>query len=643
MRRLLLGGTVGLILLGGSGCADRDATATGVLDISSAAVPEPGAPLYGQPRPATTEESSTQAAPADDPIVIPDCRLGLIDKRDVPSEHDGVLTRVLVKEGDIVKAGQLLAVVDDRLARDDLAVQEAKIKAAIADRDASAATRDEAEVKYHRQQRLMQQGATSQEELDSALLMWQRYKYECIGKGEAVTLAERERNKAQTTLHMHEIHSPIDGVIKSIFHKPGEAVKSAPSYEPMFQIYNLSRLRAEGLLNVEYLPRLRRTQSQIIIEPSIADAAQQTLIGHLQEVTGVAISRPEGQTPGYIISSSADGTVRVWDRASRSEKRVLRHPCPVRAVACTGSEAKQNWLLSGGADGVARLWEVDHLTAEPLRELKGGHRRAITCVAFSPDGQVCATGGDDHEVCLWNAATGDRLYTLPKAHRSSITAVHFLPYSQLLTAGRDNTLRLWTLGKQSARLDLTLDHRSGDVAVPGASADGQRVLFDQGRSLRVLSLPAGSIRGVVENPRGSANFTGFALFSPDGRLMLTASGSDGHLQLWRSPNQTSARASEVRQLIAPDSGRPTCAAFAPDGSFTVVGASERQVLVWPTPNAAEIEHRLTAKLTFLEGAVDSSARQVRLWAEFENPQRRLVPGTTATVVIETAAKNASYR
>ncbi|HEV3262463.1 MAG TPA: HlyD family efflux transporter periplasmic adaptor subunit [Gemmataceae bacterium] len=646
-RRLALSAALGGALLCTIACNARSqggskgSTADGAAEAGAAAEAQDiGERLYSGPASPTGEKP----APADprsvaaDPIVIRDCRLAVIEKRDVPAQRDGVLFSLFVHEGDVVKADQLLGVVDNRLAKKDLAIQENKVEASIADNAAAKATRDEAWYRLQRQLKLERQTAAVEEDVDAARALYYRYRSEAISKTEAIKLARSEHDKAQTVLGMYEIRSPIDGVIKAVYKKPGEAVKSAPSYEPVFQIYNLSRLRAEGLLDVHYLPRLRQGVPHVVIEPTEPEAPQQTLTGHLQEVTAVAVSRaPAGQkaTP-FVVSASTDGTVRVWDRTTGYDVRVLRHPGAVRAVACTGPRADGNWCLSGADDGVARLWDLDSVGAQPVREFKGGHRRAVTCVAFSPDGRFCATGGDSHEICLWETASGDLVYRFPQAHRAGVTSLQFLPRSQLVSAGRDNTLRLWTLGRQGARLETTLDRRSGDVAQPGASPDGTRVLFDQGKALRLLSLPGGSIRGVLNNSSGATNFTTFALFSPDARLIVTAGASEGRLQLWRAPT-AAARGSELRQLVAPDRSSATCAAFAPDGSFMVAGTRDRHVFVWPVPSGDEINRRLTAKLTLLEGSVESSARQVRVWAELDNPDGRLIPGATATMVIETTS------
>jgi WD40 repeat protein len=638
MRRRLICIALGVCLLASSGCTDKRSGDTAEQDAATVAA-DIGQPLYGGP--GKQEATRRPARLAADPVVIQDCRLAIFEKEDVASERDGILLSLHVKEGDVVKPGQLLARLKDDMARDDLAIQEAKVASAKADARAAEKTRDEAKVRYDHQIVLKQQVATSTEEYAAAQALYWRYYYEAISKNAAIGLAERERNKAATTLRMYEIRSAIHGMVKAVYKRPGEAVKSAPAYEPLFQLQNLSRLRVEGLVDVQYLSRLRGTTPRVYVEASEAESPEQTLIGHLQEVTGVAVARGPKADPkySYVVSASLDGTVRVWDRVLRSERCVLRHATAVRAVACTPPGTERNWCLSGAEDGVARLWDLATLADTPVRELRGGHHGAVVCVAFSPDGKFCATSGDDHEVCVWDTASGRLRYRLPAGHRAGITSVQFLPHARLVSAARDNTVRLWTLGDEGARPDLTVLRRSGDVTNPGANPNGTQLLVDYGKVLRLLSLPAGFIEGVLQNPSGATNFTTFAQFSPDGRLIMTAGASDGGLQLWRAPTG-SARGSELRQLIAAERSPATCAAFAPDGSFAVTGTRNHQVLVWPLPPGADIDGRLTAKLTFLDGSVESSARQVRIWAELENPDGRLLPGTMVTMVIEPVSERA---
>jgi WD40 repeat protein len=676
LRRLFLSACLGVGILGIVACDGRYTSsppaASGAQADEPAPAGEPAAPVdIGKPLYAAkaVPDASAPAAPAAgqaisvDPIVVHDCRMNAFQKEEVPAQRDGVinvigtelkpgeersvpadrLVKITVgnqvkyyrrlKEDDQVEEGQLLAVLDDRLARDDRDIKEGKIEVAKAEQVAAEKTRDEAQQRYYTQQRLLhsQSGkVTSEEEARGAKLLWEKSSYEAISKKESVRLATLEEKSADTIVQMHEIRAKIPGVIKTVYKQPGESVKNM---EPVFLVRNLKRLRAEGLVDIQHVPSLHKGL-KAVVEPTLAEGPQQTFVGHLQDVTGVAVSK-DPKNP-VIVSSSEDGTVRVWDRMTHRERQILWHPnnVSVRAVACTPAGASTNLCLSGAADGVGRLWDLDSRSDKPVRELTGQHRGAVTCVAFSPDGKTCVTAGDDQQICLWDVATGSLRYRFPTGHHGSVTSVQFTPLSQLVSAGRDNTVRLWALGENGASLLKTFEHRSGDVLVPGVSPDGKRFLFDQGRALRLLSLPEGLTEGVLQNASGSSNFATFALFSPDGRLMVTAGGLEGRLQLWRAPSATNRRPYEVRQLVPNDHAWvPTCAAYSGDGTFLVTGGRDRQVVVWPIPSSQTIDRGVEAELTLVEPAIESSAGQVRVWAELSNPDNRLLPGSTVTVTI----------
>src|SRR5262249_31682052 len=151
----------------------------------------------------------------------------------------------------------------------------------------SEATRDEAKQRYDTQVMLYKSKATSLEELRGAKLAWEKYKYEVISKDAAIKVAESELAQTRTVLELHEIRSPIRGRVQIIYKKKGEEVKNL---EPILLVRSLDTLQAEGSVDTHYLPRLSKGM-KVLIEPMKEQGPFRPFIGHMDPVTGVAVSK----------------------------------------------------------------------------------------------------------------------------------------------------------------------------------------------------------------------------------------------------------------------------------------------------------------------------------------------------------------
>src|SRR5262249_10259108 len=149
--------------------------------------------------------------------------------------------------------------------------------------------------------------------------------------------------------------------------------------------------------------------------------------------------------------------------------------------------------------------------------------------------------------------------------------------NRLVSAGRDFRLFVYDVEdvRRAHAIGPRFGVRGGEVPTLGVSPDGKTVLFDQGKELRLLTLADNQIGGTLQNPVSEMTFSTMALFSPDGKTILTNGYLPGKLQLWRTP-VTQMRGSELRQLIwNTQNGIVTCGAFAPeDSSFAVTGTQD---------------------------------------------------------------------
>jgi WD40 repeat protein len=620
-------------------------------------------------------------------IVIPDCHLVPLKKQEVTSAKEGLLkiighpvelenplaTQALptisiwvadkkreiafeeLKENFIVSRDQIVALVDPTKALNDIEFKQAKIKASEAEYKAAVAMAEEAQARLARLDDLKRQGSrlVSAEDYSAAVLTRDKHREESVSKKEQVEVARIDKAQSVADFHQHEIRCVMEGksIVSKIYKSMGEGVKNL---EPVMLLQNISRLRAEGAVDAQYFDLVRKGL-KVIVEPShemAPDPDAAPIKAHRGEISGVAVAA-DGTT---FVSGSEDRAVYVWRRGQREPVDMLRHSSPVRAVACTPAGSKRNLCAVGLADGRIVLWDLAQAGKpglKPLQELKDAHRDTVSALAFSPDGRWFASGGGDNMIFLWQTGQEKPLYPfhpdaqgLETSHGGMVTALHFTPDSKLVSAARDHLLRVWDLREKGAALDgEPVKDRSGTVANPGVTAAGNLMVFDQGRSLQLLSVKDQRPMAELDSSSAAVQFETFALFSPDGALMLTAGGPEGRLQLWRTPT-AGVRGYEVRQLVPRDRSAATCAAFAPGGQFAVSGSKDGRVYVWNLPTRQQVEeHRIRTDkdgqpltLTLVDRALD--ANKIRIGVEMQNPETpehpngRLIPGRRVTVVVE---------
>ncbi|HTK74320.1 MAG TPA: hypothetical protein VL371_03625 [Gemmataceae bacterium] len=629
-----------------------------VVRMSSAEI---GGPLY---QPAAVEvrpaaPSDTTAAPIT--VEVRGCQVTLPRTENVPSKYDGKLleyctefdpTKETVPEneivvhprtkakyrrlkvGDTVKKDQLIAILDDTLENANYEIAVAAVKAGNSKEIANQEILKAAIAEYEMYVDLRRKNAAPDAEVRRAGAQAERSRAEVAEAQGQVLKSQEEQKKAKVILDEHEIRADIPGEIKRFYRRAGESIKA---YDPVAEIHNYDEMRIEGMVGIQNRvlgPQLRLggRQPKVVVERAEQTAYEIPLEGHFKPVWAVAVSK-DPKKP-LIVSASEDKTVKVWDRRSGRNLVNWRHEGPVRAVACTPKTAEADLCLTGADDGVARLWDLSNLASgKPLREMKGRHQQRIVFAAFAPNGKFAATA-DDREIILWDVDSGEMKYRIPNPHNGPVTSLQFTPQCTLVTAGSDRTIRIWKLGEKGASPETPIEHRTSDVPVLGVSPDGHRVLFDKEGELHVLALADQRNEGVMHAPSETTKFITFALFSPDGRLVIAAGTGDNPLQVWRAPSEGN-RWSMLRRLAVGPTSAPTCAAFAPDGSFAVTGTQDHKVLVWGLPDDQEIKRQITASIDYVDRSIESQEGKVRIWADklVIPPGMGLLAGETVTLVI----------
>ncbi len=380
--------------------------------------------------------------------------------------------------------------------------------------------------------------------------------------------------------------------------------------------------------------------------------------GHRQAVTGVAVAvvpHPQDGPIPLVVSVGADGAALVWDPnlGKRTDRPAVPHNLPhppgvgVRSVAATPPGPKATLVITGGADGKIRIWDVSDrakLPTAPKAEPEDAHGAAVHAIAVSPNGQFFASAAG-RDVFIWDLASAKKKYALPPDHRDNVTSVSFTPQDTLVTASKDGTLRVWKLGTERAATIRTLDHRACAVEVLGVSREGERVLFDQDKGRIDLVDPAnGQTVGQMQNVTSAGSFATLALFGPDEvaadtpadklpPYRIATAGGDGDLkgalQYWHAP-RTGGRGTEVGRLIT--RSPVTAAAFSPLRAepFVVVGTAAGGVHLWKPPAESQTREAHKGKVTFID---PTDGRYVTVRVEMSNKGLNLRDRSAATIII----------
>jgi WD40 repeat protein len=135
-----------------------------------------------------------------------------------------------------------------------------------------------------------------------------------------------------------------------------------------------------------------------------------------------------------LLVGDRDG-VQVWDPvAGKAVRTFAGTACGYYGQQKTPPQLSPDGKLVVAHNGHGLLrW--DSTTGKPLfPEQNVGHGEAVSAVGVSPDGSRVATYGFDYRVCLWDAATGKRLWKAPVGGEH-VTSVPFSPDGRFVFAG----------------------------------------------------------------------------------------------------------------------------------------------------------------------------------------------------------------
>lgn len=261
------------------------------------------------------------------------------DEVNLAAQAGGRIERLLVRQGDAVRAGQLLVVLDQTQLQEEV--------------KALASQRDESRLNYQRFDFLVKQGAASPIQRDA---LRQNFR-----------AAESALKAKQADLAYKDLRAPIAGVVSDVAVRPGDVIRAG---SPFTTIQRTERLLARLNVPSRFGQQVRPGQPVLVTAPS----GNGTLEGRVVSID----PRVNDATQSVLVKAqldNPDGTLRNGERVRTRLMIASRPSLAVPALAVTRTSGQTFVFVVGSlADLQAKPGSVP---LEPLKALPPTSRFAL--------------------------------------------------------------------------------------------------------------------------------------------------------------------------------------------------------------------------------------------------------------------------
>lgn len=281
-----------------------------------------------------------------------------------------------------------------------------------------------------------------------------------------------------------------------------------------------------------------------------------------------------------LVSGGTDGILRLWD--IEQAQQVVRQRRDDGTILSLAYSYDGTLLVSTSAAGVVRLWQMPEgrevMTIDQFDD-------AVTCACFTPDDHALICGGSRGRIQIVRIEDGLVLWD-GTAHDYAVTSIVLSPpmgdephsHRLLLTASEDKRVKVWryedrpTLTGPTLTAAHSLNQHSMIVQEAAFSASEPLIAASVGNDGR-LCLWSPLTGELLMSTRSETTQIRAAAFAP-GQSLLATGGTDRSVNLWDADTRQN-----LRQLTG-HGASVNALAFSSNGLWLASGSSDHTIILW---------------------------------------------------------------
>jgi len=308
--------------------------------------------------------------------------------------------------------------------------------------------------------------------------------------------------------------------------------------------------------------------------------------------------------------------LRLLQQAEQLFQTLLVHKFALHAlsanfgrITCIAFSPNQKLLASGGGEKAVKLWG---LSENQLKATLKGHDDSIVDLVFSHDNTLLASVDKRGCVKIWDAENGSLLRDLVNT-MSPVHCLAFSPDDSMLAIGCDNReATLWRV--QTGSLMYTFRAHKSSVDTVVFSGDGRMLATGSPDNTAVVwDVSTGKL---MHTFNGCSGLTNCLAFSADSKVLISGC-NDGSVRFYRLQD------GELVHNISERSGTVSWLVLSPDSKILATVNVGKALQLWDI-NSGQLMHNLkpfsrgitSARFSpdgTILSALDFQDRSVKLW------------------------------